>query len=236
MTVLTDSSRHSDLAGRLRLFMLTASGPLCWDGIRGAVRGGVTAIQLRMPNAPVSSLLEVGGRLRREFPDVFFVVNDRVDVALALDADGVHLGAQDLDVAVARELAPHLAIGATVRDVAGARRAIEAGANYLGLGAIYGSPTKPSSPVVGLDAIAPVAHAAGEVPVVAIGGVVPGLAREPLVRGAAGVAVVGALDRDDPTEAEEIASALLEEVHGGLGLRGGVSSSGASIDPPDAGC
>ena len=236
MTVPPDPSRHASLAARLRVYMVTPPGAISWDVVRGAVRGGVTAIQLRMPSAPVSRLLEDGGRLRRECPGVFFVVNNRVDVALALDADGVHLGADDLDVATVRGLAPDLVIGATVRDASGARKAIEAGADYLGLGAIYESPTKEGSPVVGLDGIAAVVRAAGEVPVVAIGGIVAGMARDPVQRGAAGVAVVGALDTIDGPEAEKTARVLLDEVHVGLGIRSERLEDGGLIDPPGAGC
>lgn len=123
------------------------------------------------------------------------VINDRVDVALALGPDvGVHVGQSDIPAAVVRALlGPGRMLGVSVKTVEEAERAIRDGANYLGCGAVYATGTKDSS-VIGVQGLAAVCKAAAPVPVVAIGGV--GLTNaEEMVRdgGAAGIAVVSAI-------------------------------------------
>jgi thiamine-phosphate pyrophosphorylase len=124
------------------------------------------------------------------------LVNDRVDLALAAGADGVHLGLDDLPVGVARALVPPgFVVGATVRNPEQARRAADEGASYLGVGPVYPTSTKDGLPApLGLAGLAAVADAVA-VPVIAISGVtaarVPGL----LGAGAHGVAVVAAVYR-----------------------------------------
>lgn len=122
------------------------------------------------------------------------VVDDRVDVAIAADADGVHLGASDLPVGLVRTISPAgFVIGATVRDAVGARAADDAGASYLGVGPAYPTTTKPGLPdPLGPEGVGAVA-AATSLPVIAVGGVTA--ARVPALRAAGvhGVAVVGAV-------------------------------------------
>ncbi len=121
------------------------------------------------------------------------LINDRVDIALALGADGVHLGADDLPVALARRiLGPAAIIGATSKTTVD-------GADYLGVGPVSATAIKPEKAPIGIEGIA---RSAGELPVIAIGGVtaesVPGL----VTAGAHGVAVVGAVSgAADPAEA-----------------------------------
>lgn len=131
------------------------------------------------------------------------LVNDRVDLALAVGADGVHVGDDDLPVEVARRLlGPAAVIGATARDPASARRAADAGATYLGVGPAYATQTKSGLPdPIGAGGVAAVA-AAVDVPVVAIAGVTVAQVPELLDAGAWGVAVVGAIyDAADPAAA-----------------------------------
>ncbi|MEN8707839.1 MAG: thiamine phosphate synthase [Nocardioides marinisabuli] len=125
------------------------------------------------------------------------VVDDRLDVALAAGADGVHLGALDLPVADARRLAPGLLVGATCRDADDVRRAAQDGADYAGFGPVFDTLSKPGLPApLGLDAIS---TATGDLPLLAIGGMDAPRAREARSAGAHGVAVIGALWRQpDP--------------------------------------
>jgi len=122
------------------------------------------------------------------------LVNDRVDLALALGADGVHVGGDDLPVDVARRLlGEHALVGATCRNPEAARRAVDAGASYLGVGPVYATSTKTGLPDPmgpgGVEAIARVVS----IPVIAIAGVTAGHVPELLDAGAWGVAVVGAV-------------------------------------------
>lgn len=128
------------------------------------------------------------------------LVNDRVDIALAAGAHGVHVGADDLPVGVARRLlGPDAVVGATCRNAADARRAEAEGASYVGVGPVFATSTKIGLPdPIGPRGVEPVA-AAVHIPVIAIGGVTADNARAVLEAGAWGVAVVGAVyGSDDP--------------------------------------
>jgi thiamine-phosphate pyrophosphorylase len=136
------------------------------------------------------------------------VVNDRVDVALAAGADGVHLGRADLPVAAARRLAPDLMLGATCRDRRQAGQAASEGADYAGFGPVFATSSKAGLPApLGLAAVT---AAAGLLPLVAIGGIAPGTARAARAAGAHGVAVIGAIWRqpDPVTAAKELLEAV----------------------------
>ncbi len=148
------------------------------------------------------------------------IVDDRLDVAMAAGAHGVHLGADDLPVARARAVAgPGLLIGATVRDPSSARAAVADGASYLGTGPAYATGTKGGLPppigVTGVEAVC----AASDVPVIAIGGVTVDRIATLFAAGAHGVAVVGAVsDAADPGAA---ARDLVAAVAGGAAKRAG---------------
>jgi thiamine-phosphate pyrophosphorylase len=136
------------------------------------------------------------------------VVNDRVDIALAAGADGVHLGRHDLPVDVARRLAPGLLIGATCRDREQARQAATDGADYAGLGPVFATASKAGLPTpLGIEAVR---AAAGVLPLVGIGGIDAATARAVLEAGAAGVAVIGAIwrQRDPVAAARELVEAV----------------------------
>ncbi|GAB1689327.1 thiamine phosphate synthase [Krasilnikovia sp. M28-CT-15] len=126
---------------------------------------------------------------------VMFLVNDRLDVAVAVDADGAHVGADDLPVPAARAvLGPAAVLGATCREPVSARAAVAAGATYLGVGPAFRTSTKAGLPEpLGAAGVAAVAEAVGSAPVIAIGGVSVDEVGELRARGAYGVAVVGAL-------------------------------------------
>jgi thiamine-phosphate pyrophosphorylase len=136
------------------------------------------------------------------------VVNDRVDVALASGADGVHLGRDDLPVAVARRLAPGLLLGATCRDREQAREAAADGADYAGFGPVFATASKAGLPApLGTEAVR---AAAGILPLVGIGGIDVTTARAVRVAGAEGVAVIGAIwrQRDPVAAAKELVEAV----------------------------
>lgn len=131
------------------------------------------------------------------------IVDDRVDFALAVGADGVHVGDDDIPVATARAvLGPDAIVGVTARTPEAGRKAVAAGATYLGVGPAYTTTTKDGLPTpIGVAGVAAVA-AAVDVPVIAIAGVTPERVGELRAAGAHGVAVVGAVfSADDPARA-----------------------------------
>jgi thiamine-phosphate pyrophosphorylase len=189
------------------------------DGIvADAVDAGVGVVQLREKDRSARERYELGRRVRaltRE-AGVAFVVNDRVDLAQALDADGVHLGDDDLPVPVARDLLGDDAlIGRSVSTVDAARDAEAAGADYLGVGAVFPTGSKDDIDdeeyAVGTDRVAAIAEAV-DVPLVGIGGITADNATEVVEAGADGVAVITAITRaDDPTAATEALRSAVEQ-------------------------
>jgi thiamine-phosphate pyrophosphorylase len=153
-----------------------------------AVEGGATVVQLRLKGASTDEVVEVG-RPVRGLP-VTFVVNDDVDAALELRADGVHLGRTD--PGAEREVEHGLMLGTSAATSEEARAGQELGASYVGAGPIWPTPTKPDAdPPIGLDGLAEICDAVS-IPVVAIGGIDAANAAECIEAGAAGVAVVRA--------------------------------------------
>jgi thiamine-phosphate diphosphorylase len=161
-----------------------------------ALSAGAPAIQIRNKGDSPRQLVELGRALRtatREAGALLFL-NDRMDLALAVEADGVHLGPNDLPVRAVRRIAPPgFLIGRSADDPDVARQAVEDGADYIGCGTVYPTSTKrDAGEVIGLDGLLRVVRAVS-VPVVAIGGITTDRAAEVAAAGAAGVAVVGAV-------------------------------------------
>jgi len=172
--------------------------------VEAALRAGVDVVQLREKSRPARERYELGLELRELTREagVPLIVNDRVDLARAVDADGVHLGDEDLPVPVAREqLGPGATIGRSVSTPEAARAAAAAGADYLGVGAVYRTGSKDTTPEetdIGLDAVASV-RAATDLPLIGIGGITPDTAAAVVAAGADGVAVISAIaGADDP--------------------------------------
>ncbi|GEA18536.1 thiamine phosphate synthase [Moorella sp. E306M] len=164
--------------------------------VRQSLAGGATAIQLREKDLPARELVELGREIREltRAAGATFIINDRLDIALAVEADGVHLGQEDLPARVARELlGPGKILGVSTGTVAEARQAVADGADYLGVGSIYATKSKGDAgePIglAGLKAI----RAAVTIPVVAIGGINTSNAADVIAAGADGVAVVSAV-------------------------------------------
>lgn len=198
-----------ELAWYLRLLVIT-DAPLAaprsvLDVVRSALRGGARAVQLRNKGETARDRLQLGRRLRDLTRDsgALLLVNDRLDLALALSADGIHVGPDDLPVGVVRSAMPNdFLIGRSADDTTVARRAVEEGANYVGCGTVYPTSTKPDAgDIIGIEGLRRVV-AGIDVPVVGIGGITPDRAREVAATGAAGVAVVGAvMGAEDPERA-----------------------------------
>ncbi|MDR7521966.1 MAG: thiamine phosphate synthase [Armatimonadota bacterium] len=188
------------------------------DLVAAAVRGGATMIQLREKTQPARRLLEAGRRLLAitRPAGVPLVVNDRVDLALVLEADGVHLGQDDLPVPDARRLlGPEKIVGASAATVEEARRAEAEGADYVGVGSVFPTTSKPDAgDAIGPQALTPI-RAAVRIPVVAIGGITHANAAEAIRAGADGVAVISAVVGAD--DVEEAARRLLAVVRAAQG-------------------
>lgn len=195
-------------ADRLRLY-LVADPDLCRGDflatIRGALRGGVTAVQLRVKrgaDGPFLALADDVLAVCREH-GALFLVNDRLDIALAAGADGVHLGVDDLPTARARALGGSaFLVGYSPEDDAGAVSARNLGVDYLGVGPVYGTASKSDAgAAIGLDTLTRRGAISG-LPIVGIGGIGAANAAPVIEAGAVGVAVVSAiLGAADPEQA-----------------------------------
>jgi len=165
-----------------------------------AIVGGVDVIQLREKNAKAVEYIKTArkiGELTR-WADAGFIVNDRVDVALAVDADGVHLGQGDLPIEIARRiLGPDKIIGISVQTLSQALEARDAGADYLGVGPVFSTSSKDDTvPPIGIPVLKQICREAN-IPVVAIGGINSNNVKEVLGAGANGVAVISAIFSTD---------------------------------------
>ncbi len=141
--------------------------------VRAVVRSGVGMVQYRAKNQPTRTMVEeVKALLKITRPaQVPLIINDRVDVALAVGADGVHVGQQDMAPNDARRLmGPHAIVGVTAPELSAAREAEYAAASYISCGPIFASPTKPEKPPVGVKKLQQLQQAVS-VPVCAIGGI-----------------------------------------------------------------
>lgn len=196
---MDDSDGHGRAAS-LRLMVLTDPRPRCGrplaEVVEECLEAGATAIQLRDKSASDEDLYGQAlrlGELTRE-RGALLIVNDRFDVALAAGADGVHLGPEDLPIDVVRlHAGDDLLIGYSCDDPVGGLLAAQAGADYLGVGAVYGTSSKAglADEAIGPERVGQVLHAAG-LPGVGIGGITPDNAAAVFETGA-GVAVLGAV-------------------------------------------
>jgi thiamine-phosphate pyrophosphorylase len=199
--------------GRLHVLTDTRQGRDALPVVRAALAAGAPVVQVRAKDGTDRDLFDLAERVARlcDAAGALCLVDDRVDVALAVGAGGTHLGAFDLPLAAARRLAgPDHVLGGTARDPDLAQTLVAQGADYLGVGPTAATATKAGLPApLGVTAVAAVA-AAVDVPVVAIGGIrvehVPAL----LAAGVHGVAVVAAVsEAADPAAAtRELLAAL----------------------------
>ena len=164
--------------------------------VRAAIRGGVSCVQLREKGCSTREFMDEARLLKALLAGtgVPLFINDRLDVALAVGADGVHLGQNDLAIADARRLVGNrMIIGISAESVADAVRAEAEGADYIGASPVFTTPTKTdTAPPLGLDGLRAIRRAV-QLPLVAIGGIDANNAAQVLRAGADGLAVVSAI-------------------------------------------
>lgn len=141
--------------------------------VAAQIKGGADVVQLREKNMPKREKLELGFEIRNltTQKDVLFIVNDDLDLALILEADGVHLGQDDIPISYARPLLQDKIIGISTHSLEQAREAIDSGADYIGIGPVFKTETKiKADPVIEIDLILKVKKLSS-IPVIAIGGI-----------------------------------------------------------------
>lgn len=214
--LLTDISSRT--LGERRLYLL-ATESACPHGlgpaVRGALAGGVGIVQLREKELPERRLIDLARRVRewtRE-ANALFIMNDRADLAVVTEADGVHVGQDELSVKEARRIVgPHRLVGVSTHTIEQARRAVLDGADYLGVGPVFPSSTKAFEALAGLQFVREVA-AEISLPWFAIGGINAENADLVVEAGAKRIAVSGAIlgAEDSQTAARELRNKVLRE-------------------------
>lgn len=187
---------------------------------RLAIAGGADTIQFRQKGGTTRELIEIARQMQQVCAqaEVPFIVNDRVDVAIASQADGVHLGQDDFPIPLARELLGGARIiGGSAATLEEARKCLAEGADYVGFGPVYPTGSKADAgPVGGVDLLRSVAEAA-PVPVIAIGGVDAARTAEVIRGGAHGIAVISAVCcRSNPAGAARELRLALEDASKGV--------------------
>ena len=192
---------------RMRLYLITGDRGGEVETVRiveAALEGGVSVVQLRKKSMPLAEQYEIALALRRltHIHQALFIVNDHADLALAADADGVHLGQDDLSPGVVRALPGfnHRLVGRSTHSLSQAQAAIDEGVDYVAVGPVYATPTKAGRAPVGTALVSEVAAIADR-PFVAVGGIDSLNAPKVIDAGARAVAVVRAVyDAPDPAE------------------------------------
>jgi thiamine-phosphate pyrophosphorylase len=187
------------------------------DIVRAVLKAGVRLIQLREKALPVRTLVGLAHDLRTltQRAGALLIINDRLDVAMAVGADGVHLGQDDLPIEDARALAPDMVIGASSHSLKEAIEAEQAGASYVNIGPIFPTGTKAwSHDFLGLEAVDPIARHLS-IPFTVMGGIKRKHIPDLLARGVRTIAVVTAVTADD--DPEVAARNLLALVRPGCG-------------------
>ena len=160
-----------------------------------AIQGGVTVVQLREKDCTGREFLQIAKDVKQitDAYEIPLIINDRIDIAMAVDADGVHLGQSDIPAHTARELlGPDKIIGVSCKNVEQALLAKKHGADYLGVGAMYPTGTKKDATAVTPEALSAICQAV-DIPVVAIGGINKDRLEPLKGTGVDGVAVVSAI-------------------------------------------
>ncbi len=182
--------------------------------VSAAVTGGVTCVQLREKNCSTLEFIQEALAIRDYLAGkgVPLIINDRLDVAMAVTADGVHLGQSDMPLKMAREIAgTELLIGISAESLGDAIEAAEGGADYIGVSPIYDTPTKAdTAPALGLTGLKAIRNAV-DIPLVGIGGLNIENASAVIESGADGVAVVSAIvSADEPQAAASQLRAVID--------------------------
>ena len=174
------------------------------EKVETACRSGVTIVQLREKNLTTNQYYQLAKQVK-EITDAYqvpLIIDDRLDVCLAVDAAGLHIGDDELPVSVARKvLGPEKILGVTAKTVKRALEAEEGGANYLGTGAIFPTTTKENAPITLISTLKTICQRVA-IPVVAIGGLTSENIEQLIGTGIAGVAVVRDLMQAEDIEAK----------------------------------
>ncbi|MDN5331688.1 MAG: thiamine-phosphate pyrophosphorylase [Tepidanaerobacteraceae bacterium] len=184
-----------------------------FEAVKEAIKAGITVLQLREKDISGREFYQQALRLREltRAYGIPFIINDRVDIALAVDADGVHVGQEDIPAAVVRKiLGPGKILGVSAKTAEEAIKAENDGADYLGAGAVFPSPTKPSSEAIGLEGLKKIKSAV-KIPVVAIGGITKDNAKQVLSTGVDGISCISAVFCGNITENVRILKKLVSE-------------------------
>jgi thiamine-phosphate pyrophosphorylase len=195
-----------------RLYLVTSPSETLLATVEAALEGGLQLVQYREKEAPDCDRLQIAQQLCRlcHQYNALFILNDRVDLALAVEADGVHLGQQDIPVALARRiLGPERLVGRSTTNPQELEKAIQEGVDYIGVGPVYATPTKPGKTAAGLDYVA---HAARHAPMLwyAIGGIDTTNLAAVMTAGGQRAAVVRAImDAADPKSVTQALNAQL---------------------------
>ncbi len=186
--------------------------------IKKAVAGGVTVIQLREKECPTKEFFELALEVKKVIPpEIPLIINDRLDIALAAGADGVHLGQADLPVEVARKLlGPKAIIGLSVKNFEQLQQAKNLPVDYLAISPVFPTPTKTDTgPAWGLEGLAQARRLTGR-PLVGIGGINETNAFQVIRAGADGIAVVSAICAShDPEQASRKLRQIIEQARRG---------------------
>ncbi len=180
-----------------------------------AIRGGADTIQFRQKTGATKEMINNSRRMKHLCVEagVLFIVNDRLDVAIAAEADGVHLGQDDFPIPLAHKiLGEGIIIGGSAATLEEARKCFEEGAEYVGFGPVFPTSSKDDAgPVSGIELLRQVVEAV-PVPIIAIGGITPQNTRAVLQAGAKGIAVISAVCKaPDPENATQKLLKALEK-------------------------
>jgi thiamine-phosphate pyrophosphorylase len=189
-----------------QLYLVTSPAPNLLTVVEAALKGGLPLVQYRAKTGDDCDRLIIAQQLKAlcQKYDALFLINDRVDLALAVDADGVHLGQQDLPVETARQLlGSDRIIGRSTTNPDELSKALAEGADYIGVGPVYATPTKPDKAAAGLDYVRYAAEHS-PIPYFAIGGIDEENLNEVIAAGGDRVAVVRALmQAENPTKTSQ---------------------------------
>jgi thiamine-phosphate pyrophosphorylase len=207
-------STAQQVLAQCRLYLVTSPRPDLVEVVEQSLLGGVRLVQLREKNSSAHEIMRLGRAIRELCTDhgALFILNDRPDLALALECDGVHVGQEDAEVALARRiLGPDAVIGRSTHHPTEAAAALAEGADYIGIGPVYATPTKAGREPVGLEYVRYCAEQIA-LPGFAIGGLDLENVDRVLQAGGTRVAVVRAImDAPDP---KHITQQFLEKLHG----------------------
>lgn len=201
----------------LRLYLVTNryqdSVEIFLEKVETACRSGVTIVQLREKNLTTNQYYQLAKQVK-EITDAYqvpLIIDDRLDICLAVDAAGLHIGDDELPVSVARQvLGPEKILGVTAKTIKRALEAETSGADYLGTGAIFPTTTKENAPITLISTLKTICQTV-DIPVVAIGGLTSENIDQLMGTGIAGVAIVRDLMQAEDIEAKT--QAFLTKLH-----------------------